>query len=94
MATLVKNPLLRTPLRAVWEVSDYQTETLIWPATSRAKTILLFIPGNPGLVEYYTSFLQGIHKALASPSFEIVGGKITARTAFCLLLLNFFCSLS
>jgi hypothetical protein len=75
MASLVKNSLLRTPLRAVWDVSGYQTETLIWPATTRAKTILLFIPGNPGLVEYYTSFLQGIHKALDSPSFEIIGGK-------------------
>jgi hypothetical protein len=75
MATLVKNSLLRTPLRAVWEVSGYETETLIWPAATQAKTILLFIPGNPGLVEYYTSFLQGIHKSLASPSFEIIGGK-------------------
>ncbi|KAI7899391.1 uncharacterized protein BX663DRAFT_489278 [Cokeromyces recurvatus] len=74
MATLVKKSLLQTPLRAVWEVSGYQTETLLWPATSaKAKTILFFIPGNPGLVEYYTSFLQGIYKTLNHPSFEIIG---------------------
>ncbi|GAA5806883.1 hypothetical protein MFLAVUS_000231 [Mucor flavus] len=73
MVFIVKNSLLRTPLRAVWEVAGYQTETLLWPATTQKKTILLFIPGNPGLVEYYTSFLQGIHEAIASPSFEIIG---------------------
>lgn len=74
MVSIVKNSLLRTPLRAVWEVAGYQTETLLWPATTQKKTILLFIPGNPGLVEYYTSFLQDIHEAVASPSFEIIGG--------------------
>ncbi|KAI9485218.1 MAG: hypothetical protein EXX96DRAFT_544299 [Benjaminiella poitrasii] len=76
MATLIKNSLLRTPLRAVWEVSGYQTETLLWPSISPAnknKTILLFIPGNPGLVEYYTSFLQGIYKTVNYHSFEIIG---------------------
>lgn len=75
MASIVKSSLLRTPLRAVWEVAGYQTETLLWPATTQKKTILLFIPGNPGLVEYYTSFLERIHKAIASPSLEIIGGK-------------------
>lgn len=75
MTPIVKNTLLRTPLRAVWDVAGYQTETLLWPASSTKKTILLFIPGNPGLVEYYTSFLQGIYKAIPSPSFEIVGGN-------------------
>lgn len=77
MAALAKNSLLRNPLRAVWDVSGYPTETLLWPATNieKRKTILFFIPGNPGLVEYYTSFLQGIHKTISSPSFEIIGGK-------------------
>lgn len=77
MATLAKNSLLRNPLRAIWDISGYPTETLLWPATSveKKKTILLFIPGNPGLVEYYTSFLQGIHKEVGSSSFEIIGGK-------------------
>jgi hypothetical protein len=77
VTSLIKNSLLGTPLRAVWEVAGYQTETLLWPAAPSAtkKTILVFIPGNPGLVEYYTSFLQGIYRAISSPSFEIIGGK-------------------
>lgn len=75
MQALMKNSVLCTPLRAVWEVSGYQTETLLWPSSNRAKTILLFIPGNPGLVEYYTSFLQGIHSKIGSSSFEIIGGN-------------------
>lgn len=77
MTVLAKSSLLRNPLRAIWDISGYPTETLLWPATNlkKNKTILLFIPGNPGLVEYYTSFLQGIHKAVSSPSLEIIGGK-------------------
>ncbi|CEP08271.1 hypothetical protein [Parasitella parasitica] len=73
MQALMRNSLICSPLRAVWEVSGYQTETLLWPASAKAKTILLFIPGNPGLVEYYTSFLQGVHCKINSPSFEIIG---------------------
>ncbi|KAF1805076.1 hypothetical protein FB192DRAFT_1361017 [Mucor lusitanicus] len=73
MQALMKNSVLCTPLRAVWEVAGYQTETLLWPASSKAKTVLLFIPGNPGLVEYYTSFLQGIHSKMDASSFEIIG---------------------
>ncbi|KAI7889701.1 uncharacterized protein EV154DRAFT_513811 [Mucor mucedo] len=74
MTPILRNSLLRTPLRAVWDVAGYQTETLLWPASaSKPKTILLFIPGNPGLVEYYTSFLEGIYQAIPSPAFEIIG---------------------
>ncbi|KAI8079511.1 uncharacterized protein B0P05DRAFT_469724 [Gilbertella persicaria] len=75
MASFIKNSVMRTPLRAVWEVSGCQTETLLWPAkATKNKTILVFIPGNPGLVEYYTSFLERVHTSVASPSFEIIGG--------------------
>lgn len=80
MVAILKNSLLRTPLRAVWDVAGYQTETLLWPASTSKKTILLFIPGNPGLVEYYTGFLQGIYKAVASPSFEVIGGNAIHNT--------------
>lgn len=76
MVPVLRNSLLRTPLRAVWEVAGYQTETLLWPASAKEKTILLFIPGNPGLVEYYTGFLQGIYETVASNSLEIIGGNI------------------
>ena len=80
MVAALRNSLIRTPLRAVWDVAGYQTETLIWPASTAKKTVLVFIPGNPGLVEYYTSFLQGIYQAIASPSFEIIGGKNSTFT--------------
>lgn len=73
MVPALRNSLLRTPLRAVWDVAGYQTETLLWPASTKEKTILLFIPGNPGLVEYYTRFLQGIYEKVASTSLEIIG---------------------
>lgn len=76
MVAALRNSLLRTPLRAVWDVAGYQTETLLWPASTKEKTVLLFIPGNPGLVEYYTGFLQGIYEKVASTSLEIIGGNI------------------
>ncbi|KAI8074911.1 hypothetical protein BC940DRAFT_230494 [Gongronella butleri] len=63
-----------TPLRTVWNVASHPTESLWWPAksTQQPKTVLFFVCGNPGLVEYYTSFLQAIHQA-AKPTLEIVG---------------------
>ncbi|KAI8366822.1 uncharacterized protein BYT42DRAFT_587990 [Radiomyces spectabilis] len=63
--------VFRTPLRAVWEVANKTTETLWWPSRGDGKkTVLFFIPGNPGLAEYYTQFLQDIHEHSA-PSLEI-----------------------
>ncbi|KAI8982153.1 hypothetical protein BDF20DRAFT_818806 [Mycotypha africana] len=86
MTTLLRSSLLQNTLRTVWDVAGYPTETLLWPATqcTDKKTILLFIPGNPGLVEYYTSFLHGLHKLVASPSFEIIGGNQIQHKVDCL----------
>lgn len=69
---------VRTPLRAVWNVANEPTETLWWPAKSKEgpKTILLFVPGNPGLVEYYTDFLEEIYRN-SGPLLEIYGGMST-----------------
>ncbi|KAI8988846.1 hypothetical protein BDB01DRAFT_783347 [Pilobolus umbonatus] len=51
------------PIRHAWKVAGFPTETLLWPVSTR-KTVLFFIPGNPGLVEYYTPFLHSIHTSL------------------------------
>ncbi|KAG1169127.1 hypothetical protein G6F71_008639 [Rhizopus microsporus] len=65
---------IRYPLRAVWDVKGYPTETLLWPAKNNTnKTVLFFIPGNPGLVEYYAPFLDNIYQNLQSPLLEIIG---------------------
>ncbi|KAI8379012.1 hypothetical protein BD560DRAFT_389287 [Blakeslea trispora] len=73
MSWIIKNSAVRRPLRTIYEISGYPTETLLWPASvNKNKTILMFIPGNPGLVEYYTSFLEGIYSSVASPSLEII----------------------
>ncbi|CDH53121.1 upf0554 protein c2orf43 homolog [Lichtheimia corymbifera JMRC:FSU:9682] len=61
---------LCTPLRANWQVAGHLTNTLWWPAREETTTVLLFIPGNPGLIEYYAEFLECIH-AQASPNLEI-----------------------
>ncbi|KZT75067.1 alpha/beta-hydrolase [Daedalea quercina L-15889] len=40
--------------------------SLWWPADiEQPRIILLFIPGNPGLVEFYTPFLTAIHEKCA-----------------------------
>ncbi|ORX55105.1 alpha/beta-hydrolase [Hesseltinella vesiculosa] len=65
--------LFTTPLRTVWNVDSHKTESLWWPAqsTQQPKTVLFFICGNPGLIEYYTHFLQAIHQTTVT--LEIVG---------------------
>jgi hypothetical protein len=77
-----KKIMLRTPLRAVWDIVGYPTETIFWPAQKQnvKKTILFFIPGNPGLVEYYTPFLESIYKNTSS--LEIVGGNKSSLVVF------------
>ncbi|KAH9836976.1 uncharacterized protein C8Q71DRAFT_756340 [Rhodofomes roseus] len=49
------HPKLSAAAHALW-----------WPAgVQQPRTILLFIPGNPGLVEFYTPFLTAIHEKCA-----------------------------
>ncbi|CAO3699892.1 unnamed protein product [Rhizopus stolonifer] len=65
---------MRFPLRAIWDIRGYPTESLLWPAKKQEnKTILFFIPGNPGLVEYYTPFFQSIYEKLQYPHLGIIG---------------------
>ncbi|KDE07896.1 hypothetical protein, variant [Microbotryum lychnidis-dioicae p1A1 Lamole] len=48
-------------------ISKLPADLLKWPSTDPStapSTVLLFIPGNPGLVHYYTSFLSTIHRNL------------------------------
>ena len=70
---------LKTPLRSYWSVAGNDTETLWWPVkqnvSNEKKKILFFIPGNPGLVEYYTDFLEEIHRNVTFP-LEIFAGKV------------------
>ncbi|SCV70678.1 BQ2448_3440 [Microbotryum intermedium] len=67
-APLTPNP----PIESVRydEPNKLPADLLEWPSTDRStastppSTILLFIPGNPGLVHYYTSFLSTLHRNL------------------------------
>lgn len=72
-------PLLQTPLKAVWNVAGNLTDTCYWPSANAGKKIvLMLIPGNPGLVDYYDNFCEVIHKNLADNSdlsLEIIAGK-------------------
>lgn len=45
------------------------TTVLHWPAVAENKGTLVLIPGNPGLVEYYTTYLEHIQKQ--RPELEI-----------------------
>ncbi|KAL1921138.1 uncharacterized protein VTP21DRAFT_10854 [Calcarisporiella thermophila] len=63
----------KVPLRAVWNVPE-STETLWWPAVegSEKNMVVLFIPGNPGLVDYYEPFFNVLYDAFDG-HVEIVG---------------------
>jgi len=38
------------------------SHTLWWPSSAKStSTLLIFVPGNPGLVDFYTPFLTAIH---------------------------------
>lgn len=73
-------PLLQTPLKAIWNVAGKLTETAYWPASSGGKKIvLLLIPGNPGLVDYYSTFCEAVHQTISDTpnvSLDIVAGKL------------------
>jgi len=51
------------------------TDTLYYPATFNATTapLLLFLPGNPGLINYYRGFLWHLH--LLHPHITILGAS-------------------
>lgn len=74
-------PLLQTPLKATWNVTGNLTETSYWPALDSSNKIVLFlVPGNPGLVDYYTTFCEAIHRTVSDAgnlSLEILAGNTT-----------------
>ncbi|KAI0265417.1 hypothetical protein BC834DRAFT_879350 [Gloeopeniophorella convolvens] len=52
-----------------------QTQVLWWPWRTQGSvphTVLLFIPGNPGLLDFYVPFLNAIHEATAKSSVAIL----------------------
>ncbi|KAG0092325.1 hypothetical protein BGZ92_010202 [Podila epicladia] len=57
--------LFKNPIRAIWNIQGENVPTLWWPSRdldpSQTRTVLLMIPGNPGLIDYYTPFLQTVH---------------------------------
>ncbi|KAI8097458.1 uncharacterized protein BX664DRAFT_326428 [Halteromyces radiatus] len=76
---MMQSHIFNKPLRAIWNAGNNPTETLWWPVkpslsnSSNSKTVLFFICGNPGLVEYYTDFLQTIHEQTIHFPLEIIG---------------------
>ncbi|KAI8343733.1 hypothetical protein BC941DRAFT_343483 [Chlamydoabsidia padenii] len=74
------------PLRTVWNVANQPTESLWWPAATQqdqqgTKTIIFFICGNPGLVDYYSDFLNTIYEQSSNPLLEIVADQIDHKIA-------------
>ncbi|KAI1314468.1 hypothetical protein EDD11_002131 [Mortierella claussenii] len=64
--------LFKSPVRAIWNVKGENVPTLWWPAKGLPPsskdpqgelhhTVLFMIPGNPGIIDYYTPFLQTVH---------------------------------
>ncbi|KAJ2611577.1 hypothetical protein H4S08_003090 [Coemansia sp. RSA 1365] len=50
------------PLRTSWKVAGELRETLYWPCNSRqAHAVILLLPGNPGLADFYIDFCTAIH---------------------------------
>ncbi|KAF9360071.1 hypothetical protein BGX26_010617 [Mortierella sp. AD094] len=64
--------LFKSPVQAIWNVQGENVPTMWWPAKDHLPlskdsqkeprhTVLFMIPGNPGLIDYYTPFLQTVH---------------------------------
>ncbi|CAG8842286.1 10427_t:CDS:1, partial [Racocetra persica] len=56
------------PLKTTFDISGNLTETLWFPADKQVKKssgnnlIFFMIPGNPGVIDYYTDFLMTIYE--------------------------------
>ncbi|AAS53677.1 AFR306Cp [Eremothecium gossypii ATCC 10895] len=51
----------------------------IWSEWIQPECILIFLPGNPGLINFYREFLRSIHEK--NPTWEIVGISHTGMSA-------------
>ncbi|KAI8869429.1 hypothetical protein GQ42DRAFT_136045, partial [Ramicandelaber brevisporus] len=65
------------PLRLVTTVPSGRTETLLWPASASAtpgttkqapRLVVLMIPGNPGVADFYTRYLSSLSRRLDAAS--------------------------
>jgi hypothetical protein len=71
---------LTLPISAKWSVDGDDTHTLWWPmradgATHQtSRTVLMFVCGNPGVVDYYRLFLTTIYQKLGR-QLDIIGGR-------------------
>ena len=62
-------------LKLILQVEEHLTETLWWPSKNNDENlILLVIPGNPGVIDYYNEFLNTVHDELEK-KIDIVGGS-------------------
>ncbi|KAI8868417.1 ARM repeat-containing protein [Ramicandelaber brevisporus] len=68
---------LQLPLRLVTTVPSGRTETLLWPASASAtpgtakqapRLVVLVIPGNPGVADFYTRYLSSLSRRLDAAS--------------------------
>ncbi|KAJ1647286.1 hypothetical protein J3B02_005665 [Coemansia erecta] len=70
------------PQRTCWTVGGELRETLFWPnqSTVPPKAVMLLIPGNPGLVDFYVDFCTTLHKEF--PDMDIIGVSHLGHTRF------------
>ncbi|KAG9327704.1 hypothetical protein KVV02_006408 [Mortierella alpina] len=82
--------LFKSPVQAIWNVQGDNVPTLWWPARGQRSaseegkeahhTVLFMIPGNPGLIDYYTPFLQTVHDTCQG-SIDIFGASHLGHSA-------------
>jgi hypothetical protein len=66
---------LRKPSKELWDVDGAKTRVLWWKAGTRntRNPAILFIPGNPGVIEYYEEYLQCLF-AITQAQVDIIAG--------------------
>ncbi|KAJ2331781.1 hypothetical protein GGI00_003099, partial [Coemansia sp. RSA 2681] len=70
------------PQRTCWAVAGEVRETLFWPCRGgKARAVMLLVPGNPGLIDFYIDFCAAMH-GLFSDSLEIIGVSHLGHTRF------------
>ncbi|KAJ2724021.1 hypothetical protein GGI07_002226 [Coemansia sp. Benny D115] len=71
------------PLHTSWTVGGALRETLFWPNSQGLRpprAVLLVIPGNPGLVDFYIDFCTILHKKFSD--LDIIGVSHLGHTLF------------
>ncbi|KAJ2743060.1 hypothetical protein GGI20_004026 [Coemansia sp. BCRC 34301] len=70
------------PQRTCWAVAGERRETLFWPCKGgKVRAVMLLVPGNPGLIDFYIDFCAALHK-LFGDSMEIIGVSHLGHTRF------------